>query len=211
MSEAPMAVRNVNRRGSTLVAAITAMATVAALLTGCGGGGSNASTPTPPLATSPAGPAAATSAATATAAMPSPSPAPSVAATPSPAASAAVLASCSAGSVAARVSSQGATGSIAIIVALSAPGAPCHFAGPVTVIVEDANGNPQRITGNGVASTVSADVPGSAVFTWSNWCAAQVPFKADVRFADQTLLAALAPPRCADPSAPSMLTLQPAS
>ncbi|HXU24978.1 MAG TPA: hypothetical protein VN697_13200, partial [Tepidiformaceae bacterium] len=138
--------------------------------------------------------------------LPSPSPA---AVTPT-SASDSPLAACTPGDVVARASAQGATGSTAITVVLSAA-SPCHFDGSVAVIVEDQNGNPQRITGNGVVAPISADLPGSVVFSWSNWCAAQAPFKADIRVGGQTVLAPITPPRCDDPTGPSKLMLEPAS
>ena len=199
-----MASRAMNKRTVTVAVSLT----IAALLTACGGG-SKAATPTilatATPSTAPGGSTA--NRASPTIASPSPSPTSAPAATPS----SAPLAACAQGDVGAEASSQGATGSIAIIVVLSAASGPCHFDGSIVVTIEDANGNPQRVTGNGEATPLSMNLPGPVTLTWSNWCAAQVPFKADIRIGSKTVLAALSPPRCDNPTGPSKLALQPTS
>lgn len=187
---------------------------LAALLGSCGGGGSPA-TPTPTgITTSTARAAVASGSPASTPTPPARTPPP---ASPSPSeipaspASGTPLVACAADTVTGQASSQGATGSATIALVLSSTSGPCHFDGSLTVIIEDQNGNPQRISGNGVATPVSANLPDSVVFTWSNWCAAQVPFKADIRLGGQTLLAPLRVASCTNPTAPSTLVVVPAS
>ena len=200
-------------RRAAIAALLVAAAAIA--VSACGGGG----TSTTPAATASVAPAQSTplatspTAATATAAIaPSPSPSPAVvAASPTTTTPLAACATAPGSAPTARASSEGATRSIVLVLSLSAAAGPCHFEGSLAVIIEDANGNPQRITGNGASVPVSANLPASITLSWSNWCAAQVPFKADIRLGGQTLLAPLPMPSCTNPTGPSTLVAGPAS
>ena len=169
----------------------------ALVVTACGGSSSTPPTNTP--ASSPP----------ATAPQPTATAAPSATSTPVTPAATPVLAACVPAQVGLQAIAQGATGNIAIGVTVTSVGKSCHLAGTLSVTVEDANGNPLVVTGNGASVPFEANIslqPVSRVFFWSNWCGAQGSFKAEVKLDGHTILIPIAVPApCDQPSAKSTL------